>query len=99
MILTYFNIVRFLVFVSGIVIALCMTNAMAIDKDSMKLKVVKPINENTPVINKYNFPAKVTGPTLNASCNDVQMEEITVSHEGLGLEKGEIASGSTSTHK
>ncbi len=83
----------------GIVVVLYVANAMAVDKDSMKSKVLKPINADTPVINKKNFPVKVTDPTLNASGNDIQMQEINISNEGFDLEKGYVASGSTGTHK
>lgn len=52
MISAYFNIMLFLLFISGIVVVLYMTNVMAIYRGSMKLKVVKSINTDTFVVNK-----------------------------------------------
>lgn len=35
---------------------------------------------------KNAWPSKVTGPSLNATSNDVAVEEIVLSHEGLTFE-------------
>lgn len=44
-------------------------------------------NQANTEIARYNFtngwPSKITGPTLNATSNDIAVEELTICHEGL----------------
>lgn len=70
-----------------------MMNAVASEypakKDVSELKSAPLIKHS----HSNNTPVKLTPPLLNASSNDVKIEEVELGHEGIG-----ITSGSASKH-
>jgi hypothetical protein len=50
------------------------------------MAVKKRQRKVSPIV-KTDHPVKVEGPQLKGSGNDVAMEEITLDHEGVQLEK------------
>lgn len=48
-------------------------------------------NQSDQEVSRFNFvngwPSKLTGPSLNATSNEVAIEEIVIAHEGLKREK------------